>query len=116
MNDASIHFLLERIKNLLHVSPYNPTILMVSPQFFHERGNSFIKFIVNNQLINLVAMDELHLSHHFGRPSRYQFKHIKKHVFEKLGLTPIITMTATYSNKIKVTNETLFGLKVTLFH
>ena len=62
-------------------------------------------------------MDELHLSHHFGRSFRPQFKSLKTLIFNKSPHhTPILLMTATCSFSIVETSETLFGCQVNAVH
>ena len=95
----------------------NAVILLSSPQFLDGRGRDLLRFLHASELIQFVVMDELHLSHHFGRSFRSQFKCLKPLLFNKLPeLTPILLMTATCSLSIVSASEELFGFSITSQH
>ena len=114
MNDTHLVRLMENLQNLHHE---NAVILLSSPQFFKTRGKQLLGYLHQSHLINLVVMDELHLSHHFGRSFWPQFKSLKSLIFNRLlPLTPILLMTATCSLSIVDASEELFGVTITNQH
>ena len=114
MNDVNL-MRLKGCLEKLHID--NAVILLSSPQFLEGRGKDLLRFLHASQLIQFVVMDELHLSHHFGRSFRCQFKSLKPLLFNKLReLTPILLMTATCSLSIVSASEELFGFTITSQH
>ena len=95
----------------------NGFVLLSSPQFLEGRGKRLLQKLHQSRLIKLVIMDKLHLSHHFGRSFRAQFKSLKTLLFNKLHpLTPILLMTATCSLSIVESLEELFSFHITDQH
>ena len=86
-----------RLKNhleILHLD--NAVIVLASPLFLNNRGKQFLAFLFQQDLIKMVVIDELHLSHHFARPFRDDFDQLKKIIFSCIHPhTPCIFMTAT---------------------
>ena len=114
MNDSHLERLLENLQNLHRDKA---VILLSSPQFFETRGTSLLRYLHQSKLIKLVVMDELHLSHHFGRSFRPQFKSLKSLIFNRLSpITPILLMTATCSLSIVDASKELFGVSITDQH
>ena len=114
MNDANLILLKGSLENLHND---NAVILLSSPQFLEGRGKRLLQYLHASCLIQLVVMDQLHLSHHFGRSFRGQFKSLKTLVFNKLHpVTSILLMTATCSLSIVAASESLFGFHITSQH
>ena len=114
MNDTHLVCLMENLQNL-HSN--NAVILLSSPQFFETRGKQLLWYLHQSRLIKLVVMDELHLSHHFGRSFRPQFKSLKSLVFNRLSpRTPILLMMATCLLSIVNASEELFSFTITNQH
>ena len=86
-----------RLKCHLEVlHPHNAVVILASPQFLNGRGKQFLAFLHRKELICLVVMDELHLSHHFARSFRDDFDRLDNIIFKKLPRhIPCIAMTAT---------------------
>ena len=107
----------EVIKLKLHLEilhPNNAVIILASPQFLNNRGRQFLTFLHSNNLICLVVIDELHLSHHFARSFREDFNQICSLVFTKLARnTHCIFMTATCSESILAASQEIFGFCIT---
>ena len=104
-----------RLKRHLEIlNPENSVVILSSPQFLNGRGKQFLSFLHWKELIRLVVMDELHLSHHFARSFREDFDQLGNIIFKKLARhIPCVFMTATCSKSILAASERTFGFKIT---
>ena len=74
-------FELNEYLEVLH--PQDSVIILASPLFLNNRGKQFLAFLHCHKLIQMVVMDELHLSHHFARSFRDDFDKLDSLVFKK---------------------------------
>ena len=103
-----------RLKDHLEIlHPDNAVIILASPLFLNNCGKQFLKFLFQRNFIQMVVMDELHLSHHFARSFRDDFDELKEIVFSCIHPhIPCIFMTATCSNEIIAASQRIFGFEL----
>jgi superfamily II DNA helicase RecQ len=111
LDPNKIEQVLTKIKNC---EPDETIILLSSPQCIVGIASSLISHIILSKQLRMIMMDELHLSHHFGRSFRSEFSKLKPALFSKVSSpVQILLLTATCSQRILEASEQLFGFEVT---
>jgi superfamily II DNA helicase RecQ len=96
-------------------------LLFSSPQAILNKKflwMTFIDWLIVNERLSMVCVDEVHLFVHFGMTFRDEFKNLTSHLFDKLKLVgnttttkiPILFMTGTCTKTIVETIEKITGL------
>lgn len=87
-------------------------IIFSSPQSITAKYPHIVNEL--KSLIRFVVVDELHLFTSFGRSFRNEFNQLKQKLFIKLNnLVPMLFLTATCTDRILDSFETMIGVKVT---
>ena len=111
LHSKEIEQVLTKIKTS---QPDETLILLSSPQCIVGPASPLISHILSTKQLMMVVLDELHLSHHFGRTFRPEFSKLKGALFSKLSSqVQILLLTATCSQQILEASPRLFGIEVT---
>ena len=111
LNDADV-LKLKRKLDIRH--PQDAVIILASPLFLNNCNKKLVSFLHQQNLIKLVLMDELHLSHHFAGSFRDNFDKLKSLIFNHLPRNlPCSFMTVTCSQSMMETSECIFGFCIT---
>ena len=87
-------------------------IIFSSPQSITAKYPHLVNEL--KSLIRFVVVDELHLFTSFGRSFRSEFNHLNQKLFAKLNkLVPMLFLTATCTEDILASFETMIGVKIT---
>jgi ATP-dependent DNA helicase RecQ len=87
-------------------------IIFSSPQSITAKYPHLVNEL--KSLIRFVVVDELHLFTSFGRSFRNEFNHLKQKLFIKLNnLVPMLFLTATCTERILHSFETMIGVSIT---
>ena len=92
-------------------------IIFTSPQAFENHYYTFLDFMIKQNMVRLVVVDEIHLVAHFGSSFRKVFQVLKSKLFMAIkSPIPMLFLTATCSTYITSTLQTMFGIQFNGVH
>ena len=100
LNKAAIEEVKEDIRN------GKTKILYVAPESLNKDEN--IEFLRNNK-ISFYAIDEAHCISEWGHDFRPEYRRIKP-IIEKIGIAPVIALTATATPKVQLDIQKTLGM------
>ena len=93
-------------------------ILFCSPQSLLRINSPVLPYLLSDLApLSMIVMDEIHLACHFGKSFRKEFSALKSALFQKIDESiPLLFLTATCTNRIKSSFESLMGVEITSVH